>query len=554
MKLKRHRVFISYSHKDQQWLKALQVHLRPLEREGRITRWDDTLIQSGSQWREEIKKALEEARVAVLLVSKHFLASDFIADDELPPLLQAAETEGATILPILIGPCRFTRTQGLSNYQAVNSPDRTLLEMDEAEQDRVWLTLTYKIEDLLAAPLLAAKQVEEVRQTLSDADLPFPISGTIPSAPTNRHSVDNPSPDLYILVHQGGEGEMLSFQLKAKNSALGLDDRLYGPVVLSTNPRVYFGELFRDIENLPVESEHEREVAGLKLEIKGCYLFENILPNDLQEVLWSLRGKIKTVLIQSDEGIIPWELFKFSRKGERGPFFCEEFALSRWITGYEPKLEFPLENVAWISTRGADSADFGDDPQRLEALGHSVTKIPATFLKVHDALASGEFDGLHFATHSSHAQGPPGKWKLYLEDYEELSPEDLVGAAGNLGATRPLVFLNACHSGLNAETIVGVSGWATQFIRAGCGAFIGSYWNLRDRVANSFQESFYRHFLGGLTLGEAARHARLEVCSSGDPTWLSYTVYGHPEAKMKAQTAEGENLKKSAGGGPQNPL
>lgn len=548
MRLKRHRVFISYSHKDLQWLKALQVHLRPLEREGRITRWDDTLIQSGSQWREEIKRALKEARVAVLLVSKHFLASDFIVDDELPPLLHAAETEGATVLPVLIGPCRFARIHNLSAYQAVNSPDRTLMEMDEAEQDRVWLTLTDKIEDLLAVPLMTTKGSEEGKQPRSDTDLPPPISGTIPSTPTNPHSVDSSSPDLYILVHQSGEGQMLSFQLKAKNSALGLDDRLYGPVVLATNPRLYFGELFRDIEKLPVESEHEREVAGVKLEIKGCFLFENILPSDLQEVLWNLRGKVKTVLIQSDEGIIPWELFKFSRKGERGPFFCEEFALSRWITGYEPQLEFPLERVAWISTRGADSVDFGDDPQHLEALGHDVTKIPATFLKVHDALASGEFDGLHFATHSSHAQGPPSKWKLYLEDYEEFSPEDLVGAAGNLGATRPLVFLNACHSGLNAETIVGVSGWATQFIRAGCGAFIGSYWNLRDRVANSFQDSFYRHFLDGLTIGEAARRARLEVRSSGDPTWLSYTVYGHPEARMKVQTAENKRLKKSAGG------
>src|SRR5437588_900547 len=124
----RYRVFISYSHKDRVWLEALQVHLRPLEREQRITRWDDTLIQSGARWKLEISKALEEARVAVLLVSKHFLASDFITADELPPLLAAAEHQGALILPVLVGPCRFNRTPGLADYQAVNSPERTLME------------------------------------------------------------------------------------------------------------------------------------------------------------------------------------------------------------------------------------------------------------------------------------------------------------------------------------------------------------------------------------------------------------------------------------------
>ena len=142
----RTKVFISYSHRDADWLRRLRVHLKPLEREHRIEIWDDTRIKPGSRWREEIEQALAATKVAVLLVSADFLASDFIAGDELPPLLSAAEKEGAIILPVILSPSRFERTPSLAQFQAVNNPSKSLIGLARSEQESVLVKVCEAIE------------------------------------------------------------------------------------------------------------------------------------------------------------------------------------------------------------------------------------------------------------------------------------------------------------------------------------------------------------------------------------------------------------------------
>lgn len=141
----RDQVFISYSHKDFKWLEELQTQLEPYVRNAKIKVWDDTKIRAGANWRYDITQALESAKVAVLLVSPNFLASKFITDKELPSILEAAKSEGVTILWVPVRSSSFEETP-IEAYQAAHPPERPLASMTTAARDKAFVEICKQIQ------------------------------------------------------------------------------------------------------------------------------------------------------------------------------------------------------------------------------------------------------------------------------------------------------------------------------------------------------------------------------------------------------------------------
>lgn len=144
----RTKVFISYSHKDAKYFDQLLEHLAYYERNKLLDIWSDKQITPGAQWHEEIKRAIAATKVAVILISPSFSASKFIADNELPPLLQAAEKEGAIILPIIIRASNFEDTE-LVNFQTVNSPSMPVAKMKGFQRDELWAKVVSEIKKVV---------------------------------------------------------------------------------------------------------------------------------------------------------------------------------------------------------------------------------------------------------------------------------------------------------------------------------------------------------------------------------------------------------------------
>lgn len=129
-------VFISYAHEDVGFLEALKTHLSTMVRNGEISPWYDQNIMAGGEWDREIHERLKSANVILLLVSPHFLASDYCTSVEMNYALKRHESGEATVIPILLRVSDWGRSP-LQKLQALPTGARPVTKWgrrDEAYQ------------------------------------------------------------------------------------------------------------------------------------------------------------------------------------------------------------------------------------------------------------------------------------------------------------------------------------------------------------------------------------------------------------------------------------
>jgi TIR domain len=146
-------VFISYSRKDEKFRGELETHLKglSLHSDQAVDWWSDARLIPGGLWRDELFAALGSCRIALLLVSKNFLASDFIAKEELPLIFDRVNRgDGLTIFWVLLSPCYWEYTP-ISQYTALYKEEK-FAGMYEHTRDAIWTDIIKKIREQLDKP------------------------------------------------------------------------------------------------------------------------------------------------------------------------------------------------------------------------------------------------------------------------------------------------------------------------------------------------------------------------------------------------------------------
>src|SRR6266480_3824533 len=102
---KPYTLFYSYADEDERLLKSLEKSLSTLKREGEIESWSKCNIGAGKEWKQEIKKYMNRSSIILLLISRHFIASDYNYNHELDHAMQRNRDKQAVIIPIILRPC-----------------------------------------------------------------------------------------------------------------------------------------------------------------------------------------------------------------------------------------------------------------------------------------------------------------------------------------------------------------------------------------------------------------------------------------------------------------
>ncbi|MHB9075231.1 MAG: TIR domain-containing protein [Desulfobaccales bacterium] len=141
-------IFISYSHKDEAWKDHLVSHLKVLQYQDSLQTWDDRQIKASQVWYQEIETALKAASVALLLISRHSLTSEFILKEEVSSLLKHSAAAGVRLFAVIVSPCAWQTIPWLARFQVRPKDGRPLSGGTPFEIDTDLLAIAQEVDEL----------------------------------------------------------------------------------------------------------------------------------------------------------------------------------------------------------------------------------------------------------------------------------------------------------------------------------------------------------------------------------------------------------------------
>ena len=139
------KLFISYSRHDVKHLKSLKKQLSLLQRQNVLLTWDDTKLQPGEEWDDQIKNELKTADLVLLLVSPDLLATNYIWEVEMKVALERHKLGEAMVIPIIVRPCVWDNAP-FAKFQALPVKGKPVTKWDN--EDEAWEKVTRSLKEL----------------------------------------------------------------------------------------------------------------------------------------------------------------------------------------------------------------------------------------------------------------------------------------------------------------------------------------------------------------------------------------------------------------------
>ena len=121
------KAFISYSHKDENYLERLKVHLAQIKRDGLLTEWTDKEIHAGENLDNNIDNALSNSEIFLALISPDYIASNYCYEKEFETAQKMQDDGKLIIVPIILEPCDWQKTP-FGNLKAIPKDGKSVSE------------------------------------------------------------------------------------------------------------------------------------------------------------------------------------------------------------------------------------------------------------------------------------------------------------------------------------------------------------------------------------------------------------------------------------------
>jgi len=174
------QAFISYSHKDERFRRALVSHLAQQQRENVISTWFDHKITAGEELDPAIEKALRDSQLIIFLVSADFLSSRYCMDVEVKRSMRRHKAGTARVVPVIVRDCDWHGAFG--KLKAVPTDGKPVINW--RPQDKAWTIVVNEIKAAIKQFQSAPAGQEQAQAPAKSRSKPTPSAPT-PVASTN---------------------------------------------------------------------------------------------------------------------------------------------------------------------------------------------------------------------------------------------------------------------------------------------------------------------------------------------------------------------------------
>jgi hypothetical protein len=131
------RIILFYSHQDEEWKNLILAHLGVLGTD-LVRVWNDTQIETNSNWFHEIRRDFNESGAAVLLISSDFLLSGLIREAGVPELLEEyGKKNDLKVIPIIVRACPWKWVKWLDNLKVFPKEGKPLSISSQTEGESI---------------------------------------------------------------------------------------------------------------------------------------------------------------------------------------------------------------------------------------------------------------------------------------------------------------------------------------------------------------------------------------------------------------------------------